>query len=302
MSGFDQQDPQLEPLDRQELNKLLSDIPELAKEDGRRHILHLAGLSEFVPRMELAGSTSIVLGTMVTFLEKYGRFKNGEAALGKLLIYIKTLVGASQNQFIERLLQKYELIEIKTNSQFYSSQEQPYIQKPPIIDISLKSDRNVDYTKLRDLLEAQKWQEADEETANVMLQAAERTSQGYLSSSDIESIPCEDLRTINQLWLKYSDGKFGFSVQKDIYESLGGTKEYNEEIWSNFSERVGWKRKKGGDWLSYSELTMNLTAPVGHLPHNYTLNDFEVELELVKFSCPACISSLAQRLGTCRIE
>ncbi|MDE5105801.1 MAG: GUN4 domain-containing protein, partial [Trichodesmium sp. St17_bin3_1_1] len=25
--------------------------------------------------------------------------------------------------------------------------------------------------------------------------------------------------------LKYSDGKFGFSVQKQIYESLGGTKE-----------------------------------------------------------------------------
>ncbi|MDE5124403.1 MAG: GUN4 domain-containing protein [Trichodesmium sp. St19_bin1] len=24
--------------------------------------------------------------------------------------------------------------------------------------------------------------------------------------------------------LKYSDGKFGFSVQKQIYESLGGTK------------------------------------------------------------------------------
>ena len=133
------------------------------------------------------------------------------------------------------------------------------------IKIELRSERGVDYTKLRDLLAAQKWQEADEETANVMLQAAERTSQGYLSSSDIESFPCEDLRTINQLWLKYSDGKFGFSVQKDIYESLGGTKEYNEKIYRNFGERVGWK-EEGGDWLNYSELTMNLKAPVGHLP------------------------------------
>ena len=139
------------------------------------------------------------------------------------------------------------------------------------LEIELKSDRNVDYTKLRDLLAAQKWQEADEETANVMLQIADRTSEGWLRESDIESFPCEDLLNINRLWLKYSDDKFGFGVQKKIYESLGGKEEYNHEIWKNFGERVGWI--KGGSWLNYSELTMDISAPEGHLPFTvFSLN------------------------------
>ncbi len=35
---------------------------------------------------------------------------------------------------------------------------------------------------------------------------------------------CEDLRTIDQLWVKYSNGRFGFSVQKRIWHSIGGNK------------------------------------------------------------------------------
>ncbi len=131
-------------------------------------------------------------------------------------------------------------------------------QKP----IPLKSDRNVDYTKLRDLLAAGEWKEADLETANVMLQAAGKSSNNRLYEKDIESFPCEDLRTINQLWLKHSNGKFGLSVQKDIYQSLGGTKEYNDEVWSNFCARVGWK--KGDEWLERDALTkLDLTLPQG---------------------------------------
>ncbi|CCQ59603.1 GUN4 domain-containing protein, partial [Crocosphaera watsonii] len=44
-----------------------------------------------------------------------------------------------------------------------------------------------------------------------------------------DNFPCEDLRIIDQLWVKYSNGQFGFSVQKQIYmDELGGTKMYNE--------------------------------------------------------------------------
>lgn len=96
--------------DRIELNNLLSDIPELQTEAGRRQIVELAGLSDFVPRMNLAGSTGIVLGTIVTVLEKYGQLENGEEALGKFLVYIKTYIGLTQKKVIERLLDKYELI------------------------------------------------------------------------------------------------------------------------------------------------------------------------------------------------
>ena len=125
----------------------------------------------------------------------------------------------------------------------------------------LKSEKGIDYRKLRNLLAAEKWKEADQETFNVMLQAAGRQQKGYLNTSDIDKFPCEDLRTINQLWLYFSDGKFGFSVQKEIYLSLGGT---SIEIWKKFGDRVGWR--KGGQWLEYSDLNFDKTALEAHLP------------------------------------
>ena len=122
----------------------------------------------------------------------------------------------------------------------------------------------VNYTNLRDLLAAKKWKEADEETTRAMLQAAKREKEEWLRYEHIENFSCEDLRIIDQLWVSASQGKFGFSVQKEIYESLGGTREYNREVWNKFGDRVGWR--KGGSWLDYSELTFKLTAPKAHLP------------------------------------
>ena len=122
----------------------------------------------------------------------------------------------------------------------------------------------VDYTRLRDLLEAGKWKEADAETTRAMLQAAGREKDGWFRSEDINEFSCEDLRIIDQLWLESSQEKFGFSVQKDIYQNLGGTREYNREVWERFGTLVGWRQ--GNNWLNYSDLTFNLTAPMGQLP------------------------------------
>ncbi len=129
--------------------------------------------------------------------------------------------------------------------------------------IELCSERNVDYSKLDSLLADGKWKEADEETARVMCLAAGMEEEGWLRVEDIDNFPCEDLRTINQLWLHYSNGKFGFSVQKEIYQSLGGRREYNAEVWKKFCDRVGWRVK--GDWLNYEDLTFEDHAR-GHLP------------------------------------
>ena len=133
------------------------------------------------------------------------------------------------------------------------------------VESKLISAKGVDYRKLDRLLASGKWQEADQETAKKMLEAAGRTKDGWLRVEGIDRFPCEDLRTIDQLWVKYSNGRFGFSVQKRIYESLGGTREYNKKIWEAFGDRVGWRRVTG-IWVYYNDLKFNTTAPAGHLP------------------------------------
>ncbi|MFM6006400.1 MAG: GUN4 domain-containing protein, partial [Sphaerospermopsis kisseleviana] len=68
-------------------------------------------------------------------------------------------------------------------------------------------------------------------------------------------------------WVKYSEGRFGFSVQKEIYQEVGGTREYNKEIWENFGDRVGWRKDY---WLMYNQLNFTTDAykdaKAGHLP------------------------------------
>ncbi len=136
----------------------------------------------------------------------------------------------------------------------------------------LSSERGVDYTRLRDLLAAGKWKEADKETFAVMLKAAGRETAGWLNIESIERFSYIDLRTTDRLWVKYSDGRFGFSVQKRIWESVGGTPDADYETGCRFGEYVGWCVKCSptafGSWTfyDYDDLIFSLDAPNGHLP------------------------------------
>ncbi|SKB14570.1 Genome sequencing data, contig C297 [Planktothrix sp. PCC 11201] len=140
----------------------------------------------------------------------------------------------------------------------------PTPQPTPQPNIELKPAKGINYRQLEQFLKARKWKEADEETANKMLEVAGRTKEGWLRVEDIDNFSCEDLRTIDQLWVKYSNGRFGFSVQKRIYQSLGGTRSYEDKVWEAFGDQVGWR--VGGSWLYYEDLKFNQTAPVGYLP------------------------------------
>ncbi|MFM6267541.1 MAG: GUN4 domain-containing protein, partial [Dolichospermum sp.] len=107
-----------------------------------------------------------------------------------------------------------------------------------------------------------------------------------------------DLSIIDKLWVKYSDGRFGFSVQKRIYQGLGGTREYNLERWLKFGDKVGWR--KGGSWLYYSDITFDKKAPEGHLPTSpaYVIRRFG---GWVTLQGEGAVSSLASRLVNCNI-
>jgi hypothetical protein len=114
--------------------------------------------------------------------------------------------------------------------------------KPEVISNLISSATGVNYSKLRDLLAAKNWKDADAETFRVMAEAAKVRFIPYVGfnfhDEDIEKIPCEDLRIIDQLWVSASGGKWGFSVQKEIWKKLGSPtytdktfSENKEEYW-----------------------------------------------------------------------
>lgn len=118
-----------------------------------------------------------------------------------------------------------------------------------------------DYTELANLLRAGKWEQANRKTLTVMLKVVGR--QDYLDSKSIEGFPCKDLLTIDKLWVKYGEGRFGFSVQKRIWESLKHPD--LEDQCRDFGNQVRWRKEK--EWLmEMDKLTFNLSDPKGHLP------------------------------------
>lgn len=175
---------------------------------------------------------------------------------------------------------------------------------PTLKKKNLISPVGIDYTNLQNLLASRKWQEADEETARIMLKVANREKQGWLDRENFERFSCEDLRIIDQFWVKYSNGRFGFSIQKKIWLEVGGKPGvYNEEVWKRFSNRVGWLVKNR--WIYYRDFTFHSNASQGHLPG--------VGGVLVCLGCGDCklyewvgnwvwgISALTSRLEICKI-
>ena len=47
-----------------------------------------------------------------------------------------------------------------------------------------------------------------------MLKILGRETREWGTKEEIEKIPCKDLNVIDKLWIKYSNGRFGFRVQK----------------------------------------------------------------------------------------
>ena len=124
---------------------------------------------------------------------------------------------------------------------------------------------NADYTELENLLEQGNWKEADKETEKIMLKVANREQEVWIDANAIESFSCADLRQIDQLWVKYSDGKFGVSRQKEIYLETGNPLgKFQESTYNQFGDRIGWR--KNGNWLNYSDLILDENAPRGQFP------------------------------------
>ncbi|MEP0924359.1 GUN4 domain-containing protein [Leptolyngbya sp. ST-U4] len=133
------------------------------------------------------------------------------------------------------------------------------------------------YAHLEALLKAGKWKEADQETGKQMCLVMEQPEKCWLRVKDIEQFPYADLQTIDQLWVKYSNDRFGFGAQKKIWQQCGSPRDSYKFIkqWKKFGEAVGWRLEGEIDsksgliterWKREQELTFDTSAPEGHLP------------------------------------
>ncbi|MCL7041220.1 hypothetical protein MKW94_010942 [Papaver nudicaule] len=118
-------------------------------------------------------------------------------------------------------------------------------------------------------LASQDFRQDDEETRRliIVLAGEQAEKRGYVFFSEVQFIPEEDLLTMDKLWRQYSDGKFGYSVQKKIWEK-------QDENFSNFFRKVGWIKKLDTEMEQYNYRAfptefiweLNDDTPAGHLP------------------------------------
>ena len=122
------------------------------------------------------------------------------------------------------------------------------------------SEVGFDYSPLQRYLLNESYEDADRFTSSKLRELAgeKAVKRGYIYFSEVDSIPGIDLATLNKLWIVYSRGKFGFTVQAKILDSVGGR---YDKLWP----RIGWK--KDGIWTRYPKsFDWSIDAPNGHMP------------------------------------
>jgi hypothetical protein len=172
-----------------------------------------------------------------------------------------------------RLQQKAEekLKQINAAYEFLKSY-QPQVSQIKVDPIRQQSvEVFVNCEKLEELLELGKLQAADRETKQLLLKLTSRENEGWLLPNNVKGLSTPSLLVIDRLWTRYSNGCFGFSTQKKVWQTLGcqssgdiSTQTISENTFGKF---VHWR--VGGKWLSQWDDFNYESAPQGSLPREY---------------------------------
>ncbi|PSB67231.1 NTPase (NACHT family), partial [filamentous cyanobacterium CCP1] len=150
------------------------------------------------------------------------------------------------------------------------------------IEVLVKTVQTLRYQDLEGYLKNGQWKLADTETYSLMITTLGKEEGRLFSPEELINFPCEELRAIDQLWIKYSQGKFGFSTQKQIYVECGAILDGRypgNQIWRRFGDRVGWRIND--EWITLDETSYEFSAPLGHLPRRcFMLNNAGLECYL----------------------
>ena len=124
----------------------------------------------------------------------------------------------------------------------------------------LSPECGVDYSDIQTALIQQDFELADRLTLQKMCELAgdNAVKRKWLYFTEVNIFPNLDLQTLDQLWLLYSEGRFGFSKQREIWLGVG-------KNWDKLWPKIAWK--SDNIWTRYpGEFIWNLEAPFGHLP------------------------------------
>ncbi|MGB3533134.1 MAG: GUN4 N-terminal ARM-like repeat domain-containing protein [Microcoleaceae cyanobacterium] len=217
-----------------------------------------------------SSSPATQLQSMQTLVE------SGEQGIEVLIDFLRQSQNSSPNWVQGKVYQ------ILTHIDFPNAQDFLQTHFPAGV-VPLKSEANIDYSDLQQLLIQQKFQQADYLTLEKLCELAGKAAlaRKWLYFSEVRAFPCTDLQTIDLLWQVYSQGKFGYSAQRKLWLSVN-------KNWEKLWPKMGWRKQ--GVWTRYpQEFTWDLSAPVGHLPLSNQLRGVRVIETLL--SHPAWLDS-----------
>lgn len=189
--------------------------------------------------------------------------EEGETGLNILMEWMISVDKASDNLALGKAYQALYLIQTPLVKNFLTSNFPDGV-------VFLESDCDINYQPVQQLLAQQDFQGADVVTLQKLceLAGASAIARKWVYFTEVESFPIQDLRTLDKLWRVYSEGKFGFSIQRKIWLSVG-------QDFSKLWAKIDWK--SDNVWTRYpKEFTWNLTAPTGHLPLSNQLRGVRV--------------------------
>ena len=186
--------------------------------------------------------------------------------------------------------------------QFVQAQLAPPLPKTTAASDLVSPQTQLNYAPLQAALAQQSWEQANEITRRLLLAAAQRTRQGWLTVESIEQVPCWDLKKMDELWKQYSNNRFGFSVQYAIFQETGNRpgRLMSPENYDKFGDRLGWR--KDGQWIIFKKnLDFSANAPLGHLPSprdEYQINGGRLEYTALMGRIQTCQAGQAGQPAT----
>lgn len=96
---------------------------------------------------------------------------------------------------------------------------------------------------LEQLLAAKKWGQANDKTWEILLKEGDADNSDDLDSNELLSLNCKTLADLDLAWRKASNGRYGFRLQRSIYNKYHYTlppRESRLYLYTEFAKELGW--------------------------------------------------------------